>query len=192
MDDCFLHVLNGSLSSEYLTNDDFADEYDSDNYEVEDEMECEDVDYKYRIHNTEEEQKILKFLSETCGCSSRNGSPCSNSLDFETLLSYRADMLQLTREEMDLIMLTAILISIDDNNVNVKGGIRKNTRCKMQFKGKQICLKTFLMLYAIGTRKFYALVSHFKETNSITPRRHGNAGRMPKHTLSYNVLGTLF
>ena len=68
--DCFLHILNGSLSSEYLTNDDFTDEYDSDNYEVQDEMECEDVDYK--LYDKEEDQQILKFLSETCGSSSRS------------------------------------------------------------------------------------------------------------------------
>ena len=44
-------------------------------------------------------------------------------------------------------MLTAIRISIDDKNVNVK--YKKNYRCKMLHEGKELCLKTFLMLYAI-------------------------------------------
>ncbi len=51
-------------------------------------------------------------------------------------------------------------------------------------QGKQICLKAFLFLHSIGSKRLKNLFKSF-HVQGILPRAHGNLKRLPSHTLSF-------
>ena len=196
MADDFSNLISGTLDDEYIlsgnVNDNIADEdvaIADTSYESEDDFDnINEIDDQFELRDEDQSEMrvVEEFLTKTCGCNLRNQSPCSTVFDREHLLNHRADILQLTREEKDLVLLTTIRNSIDDDDLNSKGVIRKNSRCLMYYHGKRICQQTFLMMHAIGARKLYDLIRYYKINRSSTPRVHGNTGRLPKNTLSFD------
>ena len=55
---------------------------------------------------------------------------------------------------------------------------------------RQLCLKTFLFLHDISTKKYKALKKHYHE-NGIAIRQHGNEGRLPTNTLARDDIDKL-
>lgn len=155
---------------------DVSDESDESEEEESDQIEQDNVNAQ---GNTEKEV-IKKFLDSGCGCKVYNGAQCSQNFSEEALSHMRADNLQLSKDECDLIILAHLRSSL-----NTTGEKRKAAGAKFWHKGTQICKKMFLMINAIGNSRYKDLVRHYK-LNGLVPRRHENTRRLPSNALTFD------
>ena len=61
----------------------------------------------------------------------------------------------------------------------------ERARSTFHFQGKRVCRAAFLLLHGIGEKRFKNLKKHFSE-NGLSPRRHGNQGRVPHNAVTLN------
>ena len=191
----FEYLVGDTLPAEYvetlveqpdaLEENDEEEQTEEESDADEDEDPCNSIEL--RDEDTNEIERVKRFLETTCGCQLQDGSSCSREFSFEKMINYRADMLQLTKSEMDLVLLTCIRNSMNNSEINAKGEKRKNHRILLQFSGRRICEKTFLFLRAVGKSKFRALITYYKINETIVARTHGNGGRKPWNALTFEA-----
>uniref|UniRef100_A0A8W8N980 DUF7869 domain-containing protein n=1 Tax=Magallana gigas TaxID=29159 RepID=A0A8W8N980_MAGGI len=68
-----------------------------------------------------------------------------------------------------------------------QNGERKKIRSEQtfMFSGEKVCRNTFLLVYDIGKHFLHNIITH-KNTHGVTPRKHGNLGKKPSHSLQYD------
>ena len=107
---------------------------------------------------------------------------CSSELSFSIVLESCANCLQLSKEELDLIVLSHLHCHLQRDEV--KGGKRIRTACNFYFMGRQICKNSYLFLHAVGRERYANLCEHYKAFG-LTLRVH--KGRLPKKTCSFEA-----
>ena len=148
--------------------------------------EMRDVDIK-------EEENLDKFVREGCGCKLANGEPCSSYFTTEYYRSVRSQMAELTRTELDLVVMGQIMANINcspytsTTKCHRKATERKQTNVTFSHLGHPVCRITFLFLHSIGVDRYKNIKASF-EHNGISPRVHGNTSRLPKHSFSVETV----
>ena len=67
------------------------------------------MDIDHSMEDKNEQECVQSFVRSTCECKlGPQGSPCSSSLTKETIEKCRADKLELSRDELDMVILTQI------------------------------------------------------------------------------------
>ena len=134
----------------------------------------------------EELETIRNFLREGCGCQFEpKRQHCSSVLCYSDVLECRTNCLQLCKEELDLIVLSHLQSHLRRKDVG--GRKRKRYVCNFFFNGQQICKSTYLFLHAIGKERYANLCEHYK-LYGLTLRVHGNKGRLPRNTCSFEAI----
>ena len=89
-------------------------------------------------------RKCQEFVEKTCGGDLANGSPCSSLSPLEHYIQLRAQSSFLTRDELDLTLISAIMSTVirddyvrDGHHKNPKR--RKQTRTLYMHHGNEIC-----------------------------------------------------
>ena len=175
-------------------------DYDADSYSSDSDSTCSEHDTSsvgqddcplaencldLRDSDSDELQTIRNFMSNGCGCQfGPKMQHCSSELSFSDVLESRANCLQLSKEELDLIVLSHLHCHLRRDEV--KGRKRKRTACNFYFMGRQICKKTYLFLHAVGRERYSNLCEHYRAFG-LTLRVHGNKGRLPKKTCSFEA-----
>ena len=67
-----------------------------------------DVMTELRELDKEETENVQQLNATTCGCSKRNGSPCSDYFTVQDLSELRMQMSELESEQLDLVVLSQI------------------------------------------------------------------------------------
>ena len=129
-----------------------------------------------RTIDIEEELKCREFLDRGCGCQLNNGTQCSSLYQIHELIVYRADFMQLSKDNQEIAILSAIRTGLAGN------------RCLLSFKGKRVCIKMFRGLHGIGERRMKSLIKYMKQYNTLSPRMHGNVRRMPANTIPFEEI----
>ena len=138
---------------------------------------------KPRELDVEEVQAIQCFISDTCGCSKKQGAPCSGYFDEEKLAETRMSMAELENDQLDLV----ILSQINAHHFSGKLFGHRNKEQKARrakeytnffYMGRNICQKMFLFIHGIGMKRFRNLMKHY-QLNGVTTRTHGNVRRLP-------------
>lgn len=62
-----------------------------------------------------------------------------------------------------------------------------NVQETILLSGRKVCRTTFLTLHGIGKRRFDNLKEHFR-VNALSPRIHGNKGRLPKRRCAFDTV----
>ena len=125
-----------------------------------------------------EATKLEQFCIETCKCKlGAKGTPCSSTFSQADLSSFRMNCLELLSHELDLVILSQIASSTKSSDGS------NQTYSQFLHKGHRICIKTFLFLHGVSHHRYENLCRHYSR-HGVTPRRHGNLGRSPKHALS--------
>ena len=154
----FDYIINGNLPDEYNIRETEEDEggeladillddgvselpTGDDNEQSEDE---EEEDGGARAEDKAEEERINKFLEDTCRCQLRDGKPCSGEMTYCEVMNYRADILQLTRSEVDLVIITAIRNSLHSSSLTSQGTKRRYERLCLRLNGERIREKNIL------------------------------------------------
>ena len=136
-DENFDYLVHGILPDEYLESveedplelaldssdngkDDKDGEDDNDDNSDYDDSD-ENIYLDHRDEDMTEEETVRGFLNRTCGCQLRDGSSCSTYFSFTELINYRADIQQLTKSEIDLVLLTCIRNSTNNSEEISKG-----------------------------------------------------------------------
>ena len=138
----------------------------------------------------EETALIQRFLSEGCGCDLANGS-CSSTFTTESIESYRSECSELSRAELDMVILGQISAFTNTSTLSVNSTKHRHPAASRQrpymlfwHGGRRVCKKTFLFLHTISDKRLRNLQESWRE-NGLAPRRHGNARRLPAHTISF-------
>ena len=153
-------------------------------------QEASDVTIDSSMEDFNEKESVERFVSMTCGCKyGPKGSPCSSSLTKATIHKCRADNLELSRDELDLVILAQIRASrsMPDSHPTLrKSHHTKTTNRSMTeyyIHGLQICRKT-MFLHCLSHKRLENLIQHFDQIG-LSTRTHGNMKRLPKNTLSF-------
>ena len=150
-------------------------------------VDCSLVGLDSSMEDIREEQTMEEFISNGCGCQlGPKETSCVKYLTRQIVERCRQDCLELSRDELDLIVLSQIhsLRSTPDQPTlrlshHVTGSKSRST---FYVHGVPICLKTFLYLHCMSRTRYENLVHHYYQ-NGLCPRVHGNARRLPPNTL---------
>ncbi len=104
-----------------------------------------------------EEDNLPEFLAIGCGCQQGDHKlPCSTLFSQQHFEHFRLDCKDLTRRELDMVILGQVSAGVDDSpnttDARYRHGSqqRRLTSMKFDHRGHQICEKTFRMLHGIG------------------------------------------
>ena len=109
----------------------------------------------------QETEKLKALLAEGCGCKRAGGKPCSTLFSVEHFLSIRLQCAELTREELDFVLLGQIMATLSDGPHTTAekhrhtATERKLTSMTFYHAGQRICGRTFQWLHGIGTLTSY-------------------------------------
>jgi len=175
-------------------------DYDADSYSSDSDSTCSEHDTSsvgqddcspgdncldLRDSDSDELQTIRNFLSNGCGCQfGPKMQHCSSEFSFSDVLESHANCSQLSKKKLDLIVLSHLHCHLHRDEV--KGRKQKRTACNFYFMGRQICKKTYLFLHAVGRERYSNLCEHYRAFG-LTLRVHGNKGRLPKKTCSFEA-----
>ena len=134
------------------------------------------------MENEQVIEKVKKFLKDGCGCAlGAKGGPCSGQFSEEVVLFNLNNCLELSNDELDLVVLASIQAFTHREYTGVKRS--RNPRCTFYYQSVAICKEMFLYLYGLSNSRFRRLKEHY-QTHGICPRVHGNTKRLPENTLS--------
>ena len=123
----------------------------------------------------EEEEAVSDFKRAGCGCTLNHGIPCSDLFSATYLMHYRNHCSEMSRIELDLVILSAIACA--------RARHTKTTKTIYMHKGKPICMKVFLHLHGISRSRMTNLQHHY-DMYGLSPRTQANTKRFPKHAAS--------
>ena len=142
------------------------------------------VSVEHSFEDKEEDDKIVKFMTEACGCTlGPNKSPCSGQFSQLTITLTRSNCLQLARKDLDLVVM-AQLNALRTNAASKPSSYRGDMATFRPFTsfylhGLQICRKTFCFVHVIGRERFENLCKAV-DRNGVVQRLHGNS-KLPRH-----------
>ena len=118
---------------------------------------------------SEEEQKCKGFIERTCGCSINKGSPRSSLIPLEAYVSHRAEAAGLTRDQLDLVLVGAVMSMLNTNEIthdkNHKSKGRQRIYSHYLFGGQRVCRHTFQFLLGVGKDQLQAIKSRYMENS---------------------------
>ena len=134
------------------------------------------------IEDVKERQAVDDFIARGCSCTlGKLGTSCSKQLSRSLIDSTRQDCLDLTRNELDLIILSQIH---SHQNIDDVGSTSHHTaRSTFYIHGLQLCLTTYLYVHCISRKRYQNLVKQYHE-HGLSPRVHGNTKPLPTNSLS--------
>lgn len=116
-------------------------------------------DFDTSVHDDRERAAIEGF---ECKCKLGEGStPCCKSISVEFIMNYRSSCLELSKDELDLV----ILGQIHSHYALLTSDSDRSYSSRYFFHNKPICLKTFPFVHAISDKRYRNLVEHYR-TNS--------------------------
>ena len=138
-----------------------------------------------------EEQKCKEFIERTCGCSLNNGSPCSRLIPLEKYICHRSEAAALTRDQLDLVLIGAVMSVLSTNENNFDKSHKSKSRQRIYshylFGGQRVCRRTFQFLLGVGKDRLQAIKASYME-NGLTTRIHGNTKRLPYNVTTYEEI----
>ena len=123
--------------------------------------------------------RVHKMKENGCGCKMKCHSKLSEMQMYEHILNIR----EMSKEEKEMYVMGA-LIDCSDGEVTKRGKKRMRSRNTFTFAGKSVCKKMFMLVFDIGRHCLQNIRKHI-DKNGAMPRKHGNTGRKPKHSLKF-------
>ena len=103
----------------------------------------------------------------------------NQKLGREAVEQRRGSCAELSKLELDM----AILGQLAASEHRVLGVTPKRARGDFFIQGMKVCKAMFLFAHGLGEKRFKNLKSHFSNMG-LSPRSHGNLGRIPHHAVS--------
>ena len=136
-----------------------------------------------------EEQLIWQFAQDGCKCDlGPNKRPCCTTISVEHFRSVRCQMLELTHDELDLVVMGQVMAGCFSGETSLhRGQQRGKSYTTFTHQGQRICQKTFLFLHTMGYWRFKAIKANYI-ANGVVARVHGGTGKPKNHSLSLSQI----
>ena len=129
--------------------------------------EASDVDLERSREDALEVESVETFIKSTCGCKlGPKSSPCCTVFTKEAIERYRAESLELSRDELDIVILAQLrACRTVQNQPHSTHHERITDRCVTKYcaHGIQVCRQTFMFLHSMGHKRLENLIKHYKE-----------------------------
>ena len=132
-----------------------------------------------------EERLIQQFAQDGCKCDfGPNQSPCCTTITVDHFRSVRCQMLELTHDELDLVVMGQVMAGCFSGETSShRRQERGKTYTMFHHNGTRICQMTFLFLHTMGYGRFKAIKASYR-TSGVVARVHGSKGKRKKTGLS--------
>ena len=151
-----MELSNGELLSRDIqqSEQEFLDETVTDNEDSDEGERNDDCDFNDELEVAAEvivntsccsiDEEVMEMLSRTCGCTKRNGGPCSRELTSEDVSEYRLAITELSSSELDIAILAQLHagMNVGELLTNSRGVCRPDTRQRVTF---QYAFKAYLL-----------------------------------------------
>lgn len=119
------------------------------------------------------------------GCECQDES-CFKGLNPETVYRHRLNIAELTKAEHDMYLMGLTMACLTNPYETARHTERRRLRAQYVYQGRKVCLEAFLYLENCTHYQVKRIRKHLM-THGVTPRVHGNHGKVPHNTFSLDI-----
>lgn len=108
---------------------------------------------------------------------------CFKGLNPEVIYRHRLNIAELTKAEHDMYLMGVTMACLTDPYQTARHTERRRLRAQYVYQGRRVCLDAFLYLENCTHYQLKRIRKHLM-THGVTPRVHGNHGKIPHNTFS--------
>lgn len=111
---------------------------------------------------------------------------CFKDLNPEVVYRHRLNIAELTKAEHDMYLMGVTMACLTDPYQTARHTERRRLRAQYVYQGRRVCLEAFLYLENCTHYQIKRIRKHLM-THGVTPRVHGNHGKVPHNTFSLDI-----
>lgn len=134
----------------------------------------------------ENSSQVEERFKQGCEC---QDFQCFDKLNPEIVYKHRLNIAELTKTEHDMYLMGLIRSCLCNPYETTKHTERQRQRAQYVYQGKKVCLEAFLYLENCTYYQIKRIRKHLN-THGVTPRVHGNQGKVPHNTFSLDTYQT--
>ena len=127
--------------------------------------------------------QVLQRFKHGCEC---HDDQCFKGLNAETVYRHRLNIAELTKAEHDMYLMGVTMACLTDPHQTARHTERRRLRAQYVYQGRRVCLDAFLYLENCTHYQIKRIRKHLV-THGVTPRVHGNHGKVPHNTFSLDI-----
>lgn len=127
--------------------------------------------------------QVLERFKRGCECVD---DQCFKDLNPDVVYRHRLNIAELTKAEHDMYLMGVTMACLTDPYQTVRQTERRRLRTQYVYQGRRVCLDAFLYLQNCTHYQIKRIRKHLM-THGVTPRVHGNHGKIPHNTFSLDI-----
>lgn len=127
--------------------------------------------------------QVLERFKRGCECVD---DQCFKDLNPEVVYRHRLNIAELTKAEHDMYLMGVTMACLTDPYQTARHTERRRLRAQYVYQGRRVCLDAFLYLENCTHYQIKRIRKHLM-THGVTPRVHGNHGKVPHNTFSLDI-----
>ncbi|KAG7199653.1 hypothetical protein KM043_014246 [Ampulex compressa] len=127
--------------------------------------------------------QVLERFKYGCEC---QDDRCFKGLNAETVYRHRLNIAELTKAEHDMYLMGVTMACLTNPYQTARHTERRRLRAQYVYQGRRVCLDAFLYLENCTHYQIKRIRKHLI-THGVTPRVHGNHGKVPHNTFSLDI-----
>ncbi|EGI61844.1 PREDICTED: uncharacterized protein LOC105149516 [Acromyrmex echinatior] len=124
--------------------------------------------------------QVVDRFKKGCECVE---DECFKGLNPEVVYRHRLNIAELTKAEHDMYLMGVTMACLTDPYQTARHTERRRLRAQYVYQGRRVCLDAFLYLENCTHYQLKRIRKHLM-THGVTPRVHGNHGKIPHNTFS--------
>ncbi|XP_018313833.1 uncharacterized protein [Mycetomoellerius zeteki] len=124
--------------------------------------------------------QVVERFKKGCECVE---DECFKGLNPEVVYRHRLNIAELTKAEHDMYLMGVTMACLTDPYQTARHTERRRLRAQYVYQGRRVCLDAFLYLENCTHYQLKRIRKHLM-THGVTPRVHGNHGKIPHNTFS--------
>lgn len=130
--------------------------------------------------------QVLERFKRGCEC---QDDQCFKGLNPENVYKHRLNIAELTKAEHDMYLMGVTMACLTNPYETARHTERRRLRAQYVYQGRRVCLDAFLYLENCTHYQIKRIRKHLI-THGVTPRVHGNHGKVPHNTFSLDIYKT--
>lgn len=131
----------------------------------------------------ENSSQVEERFKQGCEC---QDDQCFDNLNPEIVYRHRLNIAELTKTEHDMYLMGLIRSCLSNPFETTKHTERQRLRTQYVYQGRKVCLEAFLYLENCTHYQVKRIRKHLS-VHGVTPRVHGNCGKVPHNTFSLDT-----
>lgn len=127
--------------------------------------------------------QVLDRFKRGCEC---QDDQCFSGLNPESVYRHRLNIAELTKAEHDMYLMGVTMACLTNPYQTARHTERRRLRAQYVYQGRRVCLDAFLYLENCTHYQIKRIRKHLI-TQGVTPRVHGNHGKVPHNTFSLDI-----